>query len=87
MEFIISKHCKEQMQLRNISEKIVFKVLNAPEQIIKENDSIMVYQTIIISENNERHLFRIFVNASKQSNLVITVYRTSKIDKYYENKI
>jgi hypothetical protein len=87
MEFIISKHCKEQMQLRNISEAIVFKVLHAPEQIIKEDDSIMVYQSIIISKNNERHLFRIFVNVSKQPYLVITVYRTSKIDKYYENKI
>jgi hypothetical protein len=87
MGFVLSKHCKEQMQLRNISEKIVFKVLDAPDQIIKEDDSIMIYQSIIISENNENHLFRIFVNVSKQPNLVITVYQTSKIDKYYENKI
>jgi hypothetical protein len=56
MEYIISKHCKEQMQLRNISEEIVSKVLNAPEQIIKEDDRMMIYQSIIISENNERHL-------------------------------
>lgn len=87
MEFIISKHCKEQLQLRNIPEDLISQILHAPMQITKEDECTMVYQSIISAENEKKYLYRIFVNICKQPNLVITVYRTSKIDKYHENKI
>jgi hypothetical protein len=32
-------------------------------------------------------LIRIFVNINKTPALIVTVYRTSKIEKYYEGKI
>jgi len=36
----------------------------------------------MISENDEKKLLRIFVNTCKEPNLIITAYKTSKIDKY-----
>ena len=36
---------------------------------------------------DKQFVFRIFVNICKQPNLVITAYKTSRISKYYEDKI
>lgn len=76
-------HALEQMKLREIQKSIVQKVLAKPEQI-KEEDGNKVYQSIA---EDGKYLIRIFVNENKKPNLIITVYKTSKINKYYESKI
>jgi hypothetical protein len=68
------------MQLRNIPKKIVIEILNRPIQI-KDLGDFKVYKSL---EPDKKHLIRIFVNANL---LFLTVYRTSKIKKYYEAKI
>jgi hypothetical protein len=83
--FDFSKHALEQMLLRDISVHIVEKVLKNPDEIIDDNDK-RIYQSVI-SFDDMRYLIRIFVNHHKAPNLVITVYKTSKIRKYYEGKI
>ena len=85
MKFIFSNHALEQMQLRQISRIMVEKILDNPQQVIKENGT-KIYQTIVSMEE-KKYLIRIFVNYMKKPNVVITVYRTSKITKYYESKI
>jgi hypothetical protein len=80
MGFIISKHAESQMKLRGIEEKTVLEILDYPDQVKSDNDKT-VYQSVII-ENGKQYLIRIFVNHLKTPNLVITVYKTSKIGKY-----
>ena len=87
MEFLLSNHCKEQMILRDIPESIIYKVLNSSEDIIRQDECTLIFQYILSDETHKNYLYRIFVNICKQPNIVITVYRTSKIDKYNENKI
>ena len=82
MEFEFSKHALEQIKLRQISLAIANKVLKNPDQVVKENGN-RIYQSII-STAGKKYLIRIFVNTHKTPNLVITVYKTSKISKYYE---
>jgi hypothetical protein len=36
----------------------------------------------LIKEGNLKYLYRVFVNICKQPDLVITAYKTSKIEKY-----
>ena len=81
-EFSISNHAREQMELRGISEEVLMKILNVAQQVITEGDK-RIYQSIINFEDGN-YLVRIFVNIEKEPFNVITVYRTSKIDKYYE---
>ena len=81
--FKLSRHALDQMQLRNISEKIVYDILLNPDQIRLEDEK-KVYQSIV---ENGRSLIRIFVNHKKNPKVVVTVYKTSKIKKYYEAKI
>jgi len=40
----------------------------------------------VLYDSKNKYLYRVFVNICKKSALIITVYKTSKIEKY-ENKI
>ncbi|MEO5572490.1 MAG: DUF4258 domain-containing protein [Bacteroidia bacterium] len=86
MNFIFSKHALEQMKLRNISNDVVEDILKNPGQIMQE-DGRKIYQSIITSKEEETYLIRIFVTANELPHKIITVYKTSKIKKYYESKI
>lgn len=81
MNFEFSKHALEQMELRGIPKDVVKKILAHPEQI-RDEEGEKVYQSIV-----DNYLIRIFVNDKKNPKLIITVYKTSKIKKYYEGKI
>ena len=83
-EYIFSNHALEQMQNRSISATIVTEVLNNPKQVIIEEEK-KIYQSIINFEEEGKYLVRIFINTMKEPNVIITVYRTSKIGKYYES--
>ncbi len=85
MKFDFSKHAIEQMELREIDIDVAKRILIKPDQIIEELDK-RIYQSISLI-NDKPCLIRIFVNKLKIPNLVITVYKTSKISKYYEGEI
>lgn len=83
MKFVFSNHALTQMKLRQITKSMVEKILEKPEQIIKENGH-KVYQSVVLIEK-KKYLIRIFVSHKKSPHVIITVYRTSKINKYYES--
>lgn len=85
-EFRISKHAKEQMDERGISEQMVFDIIQNPAQTVPEDDTL-IYQSIrFFVEEGRDYLGRVFVNIVKEPHLVITVYRTSRIEKYWKNE-
>jgi len=88
MDFIFSKHALEQMSHRCINRETVVRVVSCPNQTIvnDETPTTIVYQSLI-NEDNRMFLLRVFVDTDKQPNMIITVYKTSKISKYYESKI
>jgi hypothetical protein len=48
-----------------------------------QDQEIKVFQSKMEFKDNHIFLIRIFVNVLKEPNLVVTAYRTSKIDKYW----
>ena len=74
------------MIVRGISKEIVDRIISGPAQTI-EQDNLMVFQSIIEDARESRFLIRVFVNIHKTPPLVVTVYKTSKIEKYYEGTI
>jgi hypothetical protein len=78
-----SKHFFEQIKLRNISFEEVEEALNNPDSISTEDD-LTVYQKKLLA-NNRAYLLRIFVNEIKQPPVVVTGYKTSKINKYLQS--
>jgi hypothetical protein len=88
MEFDFSIHAKEQMTLRGISQDEVKVILQSPQQVIYDSEisEIEIYQSIFKNLQDQNYLIRVFVNRTKNPKLVVTVYKTSKILKYWKDE-
>ena len=88
MDVIFSKHAQEQMQRRSINYEHVLSTVLQPDQVIvdDEDTDITICQSLI-KEDEQMFLLRVFVNKAKHPNVIVTLYRTTKIVKYYESKI
>ena len=83
----ISNHAKEQMDERGITEQMVLEIIRNPDQTIPEDDDKLIYQSLrFFVEEGRDYLVRVFVNIVKEPHLAITVYRTSRIEKYWINE-
>ncbi|MFZ4798592.1 MAG: DUF4258 domain-containing protein [Bacteroidia bacterium] len=85
MWYKFSKHALEELENRSISMEIAAKILDNPQQIIEEDGDKKIYQSIIVEEGIE-YLIRIFVAIDKIPNVIITLNKTSKISKYWNNE-
>jgi len=80
----LTEHAKEEMARRQISQDDVAKVLAAPEQVEAVRKGRNVYQSRIkVGKPPRRYLFRVFIDVDREPPDVVTVYRTSKITKYW----
>ena len=86
MDLSFSKHAWDQMIRRDINYDDVLSVVSRPDQTIADKDdpAIIICQSLI-KEDEQMFLLRVFVNKDKQPNVVVTLYRTTKISKYYES--
>lgn len=83
MEYKISRHAQTEMERRNISLPQVESVLDSPQQILLEREGRKVYQSKVEFGNGKIFLLRVIVADDVDPKVVITVYRTSKIEKYW----
>lgn len=83
-EFYIKDHARFQMKRRQISEDQVRQALTAPQQIIGEEGGRYIYQSkLFLPNSGKERLFRVVVDTRREPVEVVTVYRTSKIAKYW----
>lgn len=82
MRFNFSKHVREEMKKRKIPQTLLEQVLQAPEQKVPEVDEITCYQSRV-QIGEKLFLLRVMVNEMVSPCVVVTVYRTSKIRKYW----
>jgi len=75
-------HALEEMQRRGIAREQVEAVLSQPEQILLGRNRRTIYQSRIRFDGEKQYLLRVFVDETISPSVVITVYRTSKIQKY-----
>ena len=85
MNYLISKHAEIQLKRRGIAKKTVSEVISNPDTKTNIDADLVVYQKQM-EEGDRNYLFRVFVNTNKTPPLVVTAYKTTKIDKY-EDKI
>jgi len=76
-------HALEEMQRRGIAREQVEAVLSQPEQILLGRNRRTIYQSRIRFDGEKQYLLRVFVDETISPSVVITVYRTSKIQKYW----
>jgi hypothetical protein len=85
MSYQISSHAQTELQRRAISRALLEEVLATPEQKVPEHGGIVCYQSQVMI-NSKRYLLRVMVDESQQPPRVVTVYRTSKITKYWSQQ-
>ena len=79
---IVSRHAMDELRRRNIPREVFETVLSNPEQKVPEHGTVMCYQSRV-TISGKRYLLRIMVDETRDPPVVVTVYRTGKIDKYW----
>ena len=84
-KFLIKDHARFQMERRQISEEQVRQVLTAPEQVIDEGGRVggTAISRQLSARSEQERLFRVVVDIGNKPAEVVTVYRTSKMAKYW----
>jgi len=82
----LTDHAKLEMNRRQVSEADVATVLAAAEQIETVRAGRSVYQSKIkMGDPPQMYLLRVFVDVDRLPPEVVTVYRTSKVAKYWRD--
>jgi hypothetical protein len=79
----LTPHAIQQALWRGIAEDEIWETLENPEQTIGLIAGRVVYQRRQLIEGKV-YLLRVFVETNVEPQRVITVYRTSKVNKYWQ---
>jgi len=83
MRIRLSRHAKQEMDRRAIPMDLLESLLKNPQQVIEQPDGKKVYQSQFDFAGSKILLLRAIVVEFDDSALVVTVYRTKKIGKYW----
>ena len=87
MKILISGHAKFEAKRREISMKTIMDIALTPQQKIKTASGRIICQSRMHDPaTNQEKLFRVIVKDAKEIRTVITVYKTSKIAKYWQTE-
>lgn len=74
---VFTQHALKQMAKRQVTPADVSRVLATPERVVEVRAGRVVVQGMA-----GEYLLRVFVDVDRDPPEVVTVYRTSKIEKY-----
>ena len=83
MNFILSKHAQNEIRKRRLSIDLVRSVLKNPQQVVEER-VLNVYQSLVEIGGKTR-LLRVVANDRTNPVIVVTVYSTTQIKRYWRN--
>ena len=83
-DYEITEHAAFEMQRRRIEASAVAAVLAAPEQrhVVRPGRDVLQSRIGIAGKT---YLLRVFVDVDRQPAEVVTVYRTSRVAKYWRD--
>lgn len=86
-DFVISGHARLEMERRGISDEVVRRVLATPEQRFPIRSGRIVLQSrLMLGSPAAMYLVRVVVDVDRRPAEVVTVYRTTKLAKYWRNE-
>ncbi|MBZ0321271.1 MAG: DUF4258 domain-containing protein [Anaerolineae bacterium] len=83
MSYRLTDHAKAECQNRGIPLQTIDEIMTNPQQIVEADGGRKIYQSKI-EFDGKIYLVRLIVEETDPAT-VITVYRTSKIQKYWSN--
>lgn len=82
MGWRLSKHADEELQRRQIPHALLEELMDKPQQVVPEHGELVAYQSCMTFPDGAEYLLRAIV-AERDPKTVVTVYRTSRIAKYW----
>lgn len=86
MRFRYSQHAEDEMKRRGIPRELADGVLRQAQQVVPGHSSRKAYQSKVMFEDGRTFLLRLIVDEDMDPAVVVTIYRTSKIEKYWRLK-
>lgn len=86
MRFRYSQHAEDEMMRRGISRELADGVLHQAEQVVLGRGSRKIHQSKVVFPDGRTFLLRLVVDEDLDPAVVVTIYRTSKIEKYWRSK-
>ncbi len=84
MKYELSKHAEEELSLRQIPRALLESVLENPQQIVTERGNRKAYQSQLDFGDGRMFLLRAIVDDSVEPAVIVTVYRTKRIKRYWK---
>ena len=86
MNYKLSSHADEELILRKIPRHLVDTVMQKPQQIIPVRRNRKAYQSQLDFGDGRIFLLRAIVDDTLEPAVVVTIYRTKNIKKYWSEK-
>ena len=84
MKIIFSKHAEIELIRRKIEKKLALNIIKNPQQKSRF-ENLYIYQSKYFDKNiGKEMLLRVFIKEGLKGLEVITLYKTSKIKKYWK---
>jgi len=83
MKIRLTRHAEEELDRRGIPRNLLDGVLAEPQQVVPASGGRKAYQSRFDLRDGRIMLLRAIVDDRVDPPVVVTVYRTSKIDKYW----
>lgn len=82
-KYRLTDHAREEAERRSIPLEVLHAVMTMPDQIVEAHSGRKVYQSLVEIEG-KLYVVRAIVEESDPL-VVITVYRTSNVKKYWSD--
>ena len=84
-DYVITPHARFEMERRSLTDDVVRRILSAPEQRLDVRPGRVILQSrVTLGSPARTYLVRVFLDVDRRPPEVVTVYRTSRISKYWE---
>ena len=88
VKVVFSEHALFEMKRRGIEKGSVKEVAERPQQQIpSRNNKIILQSKYLDSLQNKEMLLRVIGRRTRGEFFIITVYKTSRIEKYWQKEI
>ena len=88
MDVIIKEHARFEIQRRRIEETDIITVINQPQQRTSSMKGRIVLQSKYFDKMEQKEmLLRVIGKESQEGFVVITAYKTSRIEKYWKKEV
>ncbi|MGI8566368.1 MAG: DUF4258 domain-containing protein [Pyrinomonadaceae bacterium] len=83
MNYELSQHAQDEALRRQIPRALIDAVMQSPQQIVDAYEGKSAYQSQLDFGAGKIYLLRLIVDDAVEPARIVTVYRTSRIAKYW----